>query len=153
MCIPLCTNCATLVADLFLLYFDKPWQYLFLRINKLKLLKLSIQRFYNQYYSADSWWMIKQMSRDMTKPTKRVCAQRILRSVRASAQFDQRFRCMLNGYLRTLAFFMQTAKTGRMSRLIWVFAGRTVTLLVYLCRGSNKYSGCSCILWSSETLS
>ena len=27
-------------------------------------------------------------------------------------------------------------QTGRMPRLIWVFAGRTVTLLVLLCRGS-----------------
>ena len=28
-------------------------------------------------------------------------------------------------------------QTGRMPRLIWVFAGRTVTLLVLSCRGSN----------------
>ena len=28
-------------------------------------------------------------------------------------------------------------QTGRMSRLIWVFAGRTATLLVFSCRGSN----------------
>ena len=29
-------------------------------------------------------------------------------------------------------------QTGRMPRLIWVFAGRTVTLLVLPCRGSDK---------------
>ena len=29
-------------------------------------------------------------------------------------------------------------QTGRMPRLIWVFAGRTLTLLVLSCRGSNR---------------
>ena len=61
----------------------------------------------------------------MTKPSKWMCAQRRLRSAWASAQSDQSLRCALNGLLRTQAFFMQTAKTdqtGRMPRLIWVFA-------------------------------
>ena len=31
-----------------------------------------------------------------------------------------------------------SVQTGQMPRLIWVFAGRTVTLLVLSCRGSNK---------------
>ena len=31
-------------------------------------------------------------------------------------------------------------QTGRMPRLIWVFAGRTLTLLVLTCRGSLHYS-------------
>ena len=31
-------------------------------------------------------------------------------------------------------------QTGRMPRLIWVFAGRTVTLLVLSCRGSNVHN-------------
>ena len=82
------------------------------------------------------------MSRDMTKPTKWVCAQRRLRSAWASAQSDQSLRCALNGQLKTQAFFMWTAKTdqtGRMPRLIWVFAGRTVTLLVLSFRGSYVY--------------
>ena len=30
-----------------------------------------------------------------------------------------------------------TDQTGRMPRLIWVFAGRTTTLLILSCRGSN----------------
>ena len=47
-----------------------------------------------------------EMSRLVTKPTKRVCAQRRFRS-------------------------------AWMPRLVWVFAGRTVTLLVLTCRGSN----------------
>ena len=33
-------------------------------------------------------------------------------------------------------------QTGRMPRLIWVFAGRTVTLLVLSCRGSIIFSIC-----------
>ena len=37
------------------------------------------------------------LSRDMTKPTKWVCAQRRLRSAWASAQTGQRLRCALNG--------------------------------------------------------
>ena len=51
------------------------------------------------------------MSRDMTKPTKWVCAQRRLRSAWASAQSDQSLRCALNGKLRTQFFFMRTAKS------------------------------------------
>ena len=38
-------------------------------------------------------------------------------------QSDQSLRCALSGWLRTQAFFKQTAKT--LIRLIWVFAGRT----------------------------
>ena len=55
-----------------------------------------------------------------------MCAQRRLRSAWASAQSAQSLLCALNGYLKTQAFFMWTAKTdqtGRMLRLIWVFAG------------------------------
>ena len=55
----------------------------------------------------------------------------------AKAQIDQSLRCAVNGLLRTQAFFMRTAKTGWMPRLICVFAGRTATLLVLSCRGSN----------------
>ena len=33
-------------------------------------------------------------------------------------------------------------QSGRMSRLIWVFAGRTVTLLVWSCRGSIIWNIC-----------
>ena len=38
-------------------------------------------------------WVRVYMSRDMTKPTKWLCAQRRLRSVWASAQSDQSLRC------------------------------------------------------------
>ena len=53
----------------------------------------------------------EHLSHDMTKPTKWVCAQQRLRSAWASAQSDQSLRWALNGYLRTQAFFMRTAKT------------------------------------------
>ena len=46
------------------------------------------------------------------------------------------------------AFFMQTAKTdqtGRMPRVIWVFAGRTATLLVLSCCGSYDLYNILCI--------
>ena len=113
------------------------------------------------------------LSRDMTKPTNWVCAQRRLRSAWASAQSDQSLRSAFNGYLRTQAFFMRTAKTlirlggcpgwsesslsaqwvakdpsilhtdsedsdqtGRMPRLICVFAERPLTLSVLSCHGS-----------------
>ena len=57
-----------------------------------------------------------------------------------SDHFDQSLHCSLNGQLRSQAFFKWTAKTdqtGRMPRAIWVFAWRTLILLVLSCRGSN----------------
>ena len=42
-------------------------------------------------------YIIEQMSRDMTKPAKWLCAQWRLRSAWASAQSDQSLRCALNG--------------------------------------------------------
>ena len=57
-----------------------------------------------------------------------MCAQRRLRSAWASTFSDQSLRCALSGKLRIQGFSMQTAKTdqsGRMPRLIWVFAGHT----------------------------
>ena len=41
--------------------------------------------------------VLLNMSRDMTKPTKRLCAQQRLRSAWASAQSDRSLRCALNG--------------------------------------------------------
>ena len=64
------------------------------------------------------------MSHDMKKPTKWVCAQWRLRSAWASAQSDQSLRCVFNGQLRTqVSSCWQRRLTGRMPRLIWVFAG------------------------------
>ena len=66
-----------------------------------------------------------------------MCAQRRLRSAWASAQSDQSLRYALNGEVMTQAFFMRTEgsdQTGRMSRLIWVFAGRACHLVAFVMR-------------------
>ena len=82
----------------------------------------------------------------MTKPTKWVCAQRRLRSAWASAQSDQSLRCAPNWVAKDPRFLHadseDTDQTGRMPRLIWVFAGRTLSLLVFTCRGSHNWSSC-----------
>ena len=81
------------------------------------------------------------MSHDMTKPTKWVCAQRRLRSALASAQSD---KSSLSAWrkLRSLATHWahseDSDQTGRMPRLIWVFAGCTLILLVLSCRVSHN---------------
>ena len=68
-----------------------------------------------------------------------MCAQRRLRSALASTQFDQ---SSLSAWakLGSLAIHWVhcegSDQTGRMPRLIWVFAGRTVILFVLSCRGS-----------------
>ena len=69
-----------------------------------------------------------QMSRDMTKPTKWLCAQRRLRSAWASSQSDQSSLSAWRnlGPLAThWAHREDSDQTGRMPRLIWVFAGRS----------------------------
>ena len=61
--------------------------------------------------SCNPYIFFWQLSRDMTKPTQWVCAQRRLWSDWADAQSDQSLRCALNGKLRTQTFFVRTAKT------------------------------------------
>ena len=83
--------------------------------------------------------MISNMSRDMTNPTKWLCAQRRLRSAWASAQSDQSSLCAKwvgKGPSFLHADSEDSDQTGRMPRLIWVFAGCTATLLVLSCCGS-----------------
>ena len=73
----------------------------------------------------------------MTKPTKWLCAQRRLRSAWASANLIRVFAVRVKKAL-VLSYPLSenSDQTGRMPRLIWVFAGRTVTLLVLSCCGS-----------------
>ena len=96
------------------------------------------------------WFLLKRMSvfisalymsRLVTKPTKWVCAQQRLRSAWASAQSDQSSLCTQwvdkdSSFLH--ADSKDTDQTGQMPRLIWVFAGRTTTLLV-LSRGGSYH--------------
>ena len=87
---------------------------------------------------------VVKMSRDMTNPTKWVCAQRRLRLTWASAQSDQSLRSLSAwrklGSLHVATHWAHSEdsdQTGRMPRLIWIFAGHTLILLVLSCRGSN----------------
>ena len=73
------------------------------------------------------------MSRDMTKPTKWVCAQQRLgswmpRLIRVFAV------CMKKPWV--LSYPLSAQQRLWSDWLIWVFAGRTLTLLVLSCRGS-----------------
>ena len=73
------------------------------------------------------------------KPTKWVCTQRRLGSAWASTQSDQSSLCaqwVAKGPWFLHADSEDSDQTGRMPRLIWVFAGRTLILLVLSCRGS-----------------
>ena len=86
----------------------------------------------------------------MTKPTKWVCAQRRLRSAWASTQSDQSSLSAWRklGSLAThWAHCEDSEQTGRMPRLIRVFAGRTLILLVLSCRSSNIWRNQQGYLW------
>ena len=63
------------------------------------------------------------VSRDMTKPTKWLCAKRRLRSAWASAQSDQSSLFAWRK-LGSLATHWVHSKDSDQTRLIWVFAGR-----------------------------
>ena len=83
------------------------------------------------------------LSSDMTKPRKWMCAQRRLRSAWASAQSDQSSLCaqwVAKDPMFLHADSEDSDQTGRMPRQIWVFAGRTLILLVLSCRGSFHLS-------------
>ena len=85
----------------------------------------------------------KNVSRDMSKPTKWLCAQRRLRSAWESAQSDQSSLCAQRvvkdpSFLHTNS--EDSDQIGRMPRLIWVFAGHTLILFVLSSRRS--YTEC-----------
>ena len=86
--------------------------------------------------------LLETLSRLMTKPTMWMCAQRRLRSAWASAKSDQSSLCA-QWVAKDPSFLHADSKdsdqTGWMSRLIWVFAGRTVTLLVLSWGGSHWF--------------
>ena len=72
----------------------------------------------------------------MTKSTKWVCAQQRLRSAWASAKLIRVFAVAKDPRLLH-ADSEDSDQTGLMPRLIWVFAGRTLILLVWSFRSSN----------------
>ena len=96
--------------------------------------------------SMSSLWVVLNicMSHDMTKPTKWVCTQRWLRSAWVSNQSDQSSLSVWRNLGSIAAHWAQSEdsdQTGRMPRLIRVFAGRTLVLLVLSCRGSYAIKG------------
>ena len=93
----------------------------------------------------DGWFSLQQefshMSHLMTKPTKWLCAQRRLRSAWASAQSDQSSLCaqwVAQDPVFLHANSEDSDQTGLMPRLIWVFPGRTVILLILSWGGSYQ---------------
>ena len=103
----------------------------------LGYLKIGIVTFLTGYIS------IQEMSRNMTKPTKWLCAQRRHRSAWASAQSYQSLRCAHNGYLRTQAFFTRTAKT--LIRLggcpVWSESSLGAQSLCWFCHKTAQIAG------------
>ena len=79
-----------------------------------------------------------KMSHDTTKPTKWVCVQRRLSEgpVWSESSLCDQWVAKDPSFLQ--ADSEDSDQTGRMPRLMWVFAGRTATLLVLSCRGSNN---------------
>ena len=80
------------------------------------------------------------MSRDMTKPTMWLCAQRRQISLGISPVWSESSLSTWRklGSLAThWAHSEDSDQTGRMPRLIWVFTGRTLILLVLLWCGSH----------------
>ena len=76
------------------------------------------------------------MSRDMTKQNG-MCTQQRLRSAWASAQSDQSSlsaRRKLGSLATHWAHSEDSDQTGRMPRLIWVFAGRTCHFVGFVMR-------------------
>ena len=116
-----------------------------IKLNKIMFMKRPFH--YNDSYissylhSANLVSNKLNMSRFMTKPKKWLCAQRRLRSAWAYPPVwseSSLSACRKLGSLAThWAHTEDSDQTGRMPRLIWVFAGRTLILLVLSCRGSN----------------
>ena len=67
----------------------------------------------------------------MTKPTKWVCAQRS----ESSQSAWRNIRSLTTHWEHS----GDSDQTGQMPRLIWVFTGRTLILLVLSCRGSSVF--------------
>ena len=83
------------------------------------------------------------LSRLMTKPAKWLCAQGRLRSAWAQPVWSESSPCT-QWVAKDPSFLHVDSKdsdeTGRIPRLIWVFAGRTVILLVLSWGGSYVFA-------------
>ena len=102
----------------------------------------------NLVFSQTAQAKTPHLSRYMTKPTKWLCVQQRLRSAWASAQSDQSLLSAWRnlGSLAThWAHSKDSDQTGQMLRLIRVFPGRTLILLVLSWCGSFRG-------WESQVL-
>ena len=103
---------------------------------------LVIQMTYFKQMPVRLWWGMSMeaddLSCDMTNQQNK-CAPSDDRSAWASTQSDQSSLCT-QWVAKDPSFLHADSKdsdqTGQMPRLIWIFAGRTLTLLVLSCRGS-----------------
>ena len=84
------------------------------------------------------------------KTSKLRCAQRRLRSACASTVWSESLLCaqwVAKDPRFLYADSEDSDQTGRMPRLIWVFAWRTAILLVLSCRGSYIYAPDHCLCY------
>ena len=92
------------------------------------------------YCQSAKIWIMHIWAASWPKQQNGMCAKRRPRTAWASSQSDQSLRCALSGYLRTWAFFMQTAKTlirlGRCPGWSESSLGAHATLLVLSWGGS-----------------
>ena len=92
---------------------------------------------WNFLFLFDSILHVHYMSCLMTKPTKWLCAQQRLRSAWASTQSDQSSlctQCVAKDPRFHHADSEDSYQTGRMPKLIWVFAGRTCHCVGFVMR-------------------
>ena len=84
---------------------------------------------------------VSYMSRDMSKPTMWLCAQRRLIRLGACPVWSEASLSVLRNVWSLATHWAHSEdsdQTGWMPRLIRVFAGRTLILLVLSCRSSHK---------------
>ena len=109
----------------------------------------SVISFFKRACAAIEWGLMSDVWSDLSSTSiLYVCEQRRLWRDRADVQARLSILWLPMWEVQSLATHWahseDSDQTGRIPRLIWVFAGRTVTLLVLSCRGSNA-------LWSSTT--
>ena len=113
--------------------------FLLLELNKLEWSKVLYGWQLSILSDSPLWTDRIHLSRLMTKPTKWLCAQWRLGSAWSSVQSDRSLHCAKDpSFLH--ANSEDSDQTGRMPRLIWVFAGCTLILLVLSCHGSLSFS-------------
>ena len=122
--------------------------------GKLALKKLSFMRLSLLFIEVAALELYKWATTWQNQQNN--CAQQRLRSAWASAQSDQRLHCpherKLGSSATHWAHSEDADQTGRMPRLIWVFAGRTVIMLVLSCCGSYFYAIIMCKCLSADTM-